>query len=73
MPKLENLSIARTIRPIDIGILLRSIPSLRILIIESKAILDENTLQGLESGELGPRLWKMHLQDECIPHDPERI
>jgi hypothetical protein len=60
MPKLENLSIARTMRPVDIGILLRSIPSLRILIVESKAILDENTMQGLESGKLGPRLWKMY-------------
>jgi hypothetical protein len=34
---------------------------LRILIVESKAILDENTMQGLESGKLGPRLWKMHF------------
>jgi len=73
MPKLETLFIDETTRPVDIGILLRSIPSLRILILESKTILNENTMQGLASGELGPRLWKMHLQDECIAHDPERI
>ncbi|KAF8347939.1 hypothetical protein F5887DRAFT_954843 [Amanita rubescens] len=73
MPKLENLSIAKTICPVDIGMLLRSIPSLRILIIESKTIIDENTMQGLESGKLGLHLRIMYLQDECIPHDPERI
>jgi hypothetical protein len=73
MPKLETLHIFGTTRPVDIGILLRSIPSLRTLMLESKTILDEDTMQGLASGDLGPRLWKMCLQEEHMPHDPERI
>jgi hypothetical protein len=74
MPKLEDLSIdSKAPRPIDIGILLRSIPSLRTLHLISKTILDEDTMQGLASGELGPCLHYMILQDQCIPHDPERI
>ena len=72
--KLESLNIAKTTRPVDIGILLRSIPSLRLLIVESTTILDEDTMQGLSSGELGPCLQRMYLQDECILRcDPERI
>ena len=71
--KLESLNIAKTTRPVDIGILLRSIPSLRLLIVESTTILDEDTMQGLSSGELGPCLRRMYLQDECIPRcDPGR-
>ncbi|KAF8345527.1 hypothetical protein F5887DRAFT_1158755, partial [Amanita rubescens] len=73
MPKLETLSIAKTTCLIDIGILLRSIPSLHTLGLGSKTILDEDTMQGLASGELGPRLQRMYLRDECIPLDPERI
>ncbi|KAF8314167.1 hypothetical protein F5887DRAFT_479505 [Amanita rubescens] len=74
MPKLEDLSIdSKTSRPIDIGILLRSIPSLRTLRLKSETILDEDTMQGLASGELGPRLWDMGLLDQYTPHDPERI
>ncbi|KAF8314166.1 hypothetical protein F5887DRAFT_1089935 [Amanita rubescens] len=73
MPKLEDLFIDKTTRPIDIGILLRSIPSLRALRLESETILNEDTMQGLASGELGPCLRNMNLEDRCTPHDPEKI
>ncbi len=73
IPELEYLHIAKTTHSIDIGILLRSIPSLRTLFLGSKTILDEDTMRGLASGEIGPRLRNMYLHDECIPFDFERI
>ena len=71
--KQGNPGTSLSTRPIDIGILLCSIPSSCILSLGSKAILDEDTMQALASGELGPRLRDMYLLDEYIPYDPEWI
>ena len=63
MPNLETLSITATTRPVDIGTLLRSIPSLCKLSLGSETILDEDAIQGLANGELGPHLRDITLYD----------
>ncbi|PFH52145.1 hypothetical protein AMATHDRAFT_84681 [Amanita thiersii Skay4041] len=68
--KLETLELGETRNPIDVGLLLQKAHSLESLELPETVVFSVETMNGLSTGQLGPRL---HRLTACVDLDKEMV
>ena len=69
MPRMETLRIDRADDPIDLGTILRTMPSLNEITLDPLSQLGFDTLDELVTGELGPRLERLYVRTVEDDHE----